>query len=408
MQRHGMTRRQALWSGAGIASILAAPAIGRAQSPVELTMLDYSTGPAGETLSRLASDFTAENPAIRITRQTVPQNQYQNTLLQRAAAGQPADILDIDGPMTPGLAEAGVLAPIDAYVDLDLDATFYPAPLSTARWKGKLYGLPAGNNAEVLVYNKKMLADKGLTVPATQDELRETGKKLAGNGVYGFAASAYGGEECTWNWLPYFWSRGGNLDDLHSQAAVDALEFWGGLVRDGIAPAAQLSWQTAEIEPRFVNGQLAMAMLGSWQLRSLDANAKQVGLDYGIAILPAAMKPGEKPIAPFGGEVMAVGSLDPAKAAAAWQFIKWVQTPKVIVPFVEQSAYVPASKPATVLFESNPANGLFKAVSQMLPTARSRTELLGASYYEVSGKITTAIQQVMTGAADAKTALGAI
>lgn len=100
MQRDGMTRRGLLWSGAGMVSVLAAPAIVRAQAPVELTMLDYSTGPAGETLSRLAGDFMAANPTIRITRQTVPQNQYQNTLLQRAAAGQPADILDIDGPMT--------------------------------------------------------------------------------------------------------------------------------------------------------------------------------------------------------------------------------------------------------------------------------------------------------------------
>jgi multiple sugar transport system substrate-binding protein len=402
------SRRHFLRFGAAATATLAMPFAARAQNKIELLMLDYITGPNGDILSKFVSDFMAANPDVSIKRQTVPQNVYQNSLLQRAAAGQPADLLCIDGPMTPGLVEAELLTPIDKYIDLDVDKIYYPGPLSTGRWKGKLYGLPIGNNAEVLLYNKKMLQNSGAAVPTTQEELKTVGAKLKGNGVYGFSASAYSGEECTWDWLPYLWGRGGNLDDLHSQAAVEALAFWGDLVKDGIAPAAQTSWQTSEIEPRFVNGQLAMAMIGSWQIRTLQANAKKGNVDFGLTVLPSAMKSGEKPIIPFGGEVMAVGSATPEKTAAAWRFIKWLTSPEIITSLDEKWGYVPSSLPATAIFAKNPDNQPLSAVSEQLPTSRSRTELLGPRYYEVSAKITTAIQQVMTGAADAKTALAAI
>jgi multiple sugar transport system substrate-binding protein len=403
-----LTRRQTLLMGATALAAMAMPAVARAQAKTDLVMLDYQTGSNGAALDKFVAQFMKANPDVSITRQTVPQNQYQNTLLQRAAAGQPADILDIDGPMTPGLADAGVLSPVDKFVDFDVDKTFFKGPLSTARWKGKLYGLPVGNNAEVLAYNKKLLAAAGVAVPTTQDELKAAGKKLTGNGVFGFATSAYGGEECTWNWLPYLWGRGGSLDDLQSQAAIDSLDFYAGLVKDGIAPAAQLSWQTGDIEPRLVNGQIAMAMLGSWQLTTLQQDAEKAGMEFGLAALPSAMQASDKPIVPFGGEVMAVGSASDDKAQAAWRFIKWVTSPEIIVPFDEQAAYVPASIPATAIFAKNPANALFATVSQELQSSRSRTDVLGSKYYDVSAKITTAIQQVMTGASDAKTALSAI
>ena len=406
-QQTSPTRRSVLLT----ATALIIPSIrsSRAQTTNKLVLLDYIGGQNAQTLNEYIARFIEENPGFEISRQRVPQNQYQNVVLQRAAAGQPADILIIDNPMTPALADAGILQPIDEYLDgLDMDKLYYPGPLSSVRWRGKTYALPNGNNAEILVYNKRLLDAARLPVPTTQPELAEAAAKLTHGGVYGFCAAAYGGEECTWNWLPYLWNRGGDLDELHSQTAVDALAYWGAFVRRGYSPAAQLSWQTADIEPRFVNGQLAMATIGSWQLRKLDKEAKASGLEYGIAVLPSATKPGDKPIIPFGGEVVAIGAMQPEKARAAWRFIQWLHKPQMQLRLIEQFGEVPNYLPMVDEFRADLNNAIMTAVFDQMPNSRSRTQKLGARYYDVSARLTVAIQGVMTGMANPKSALAAI
>jgi len=409
MSRHEMSlaRRDVLLTAT--AAIIPFVRESRAQTTDKLVLLDYISGPDGRTLNEYIARFMKETPGLEITRQRVPQNQYQNVVLQRVAAGQPADILMIDNPMTPALADAGILQPIDEYLNrLDMDKLYYPGPLSSVRWKGKTYALPNGNNAEVLVYNKRLIDAARLSVPTTQPELAEAAAKLTHGGVYGFCAAAYGGEECTWNWLPYLWNRGGDLNELNSQTAVDALAYWGAFVRKGYSPAAQLSWQTADIEPRFANGQLAMAMIGSWQLRKLDKEARALGLEYGIAVLPSAIEPGDKPIVPFGGEVVAIGAMQPEKARAAWQFVQWLHKPQMQLQLIEQFGEVPNYLPLVDEFRADPSNAIMTAVFDEMPNSRSRTQKLGARYYDVSAKLTVAIQSVMTGMADPESALAAI
>lgn len=79
---------------------------------------------------------------------------------------------------------------------------FFEGVLNGDRWDltpghpvgtGKLWAIPLGFEANVLIYNKRALEKKGLTVPQTFDELLETSKELNGwNGIDSYGTAVRG------------------------------------------------------------------------------------------------------------------------------------------------------------------------------------------------------------------------
>jgi multiple sugar transport system substrate-binding protein len=365
-------------------------------------MLDYLT--QSPSVAVALQTFEAQHPDIRIQRQSVPQSQFENRVLQQSASGQRWDLMLIDNDMTPAFAEAGLLRDI---VELSGDAAigqqFLAGPLTSATWQGRLYGVPMGNNTAVLVHNTKLLNNAGIAPPATQNELRDAAMKLSAGGQFGFAAGAYAGEETTWNWLPYLWGRNGDLTHLTSPEAVDALAYWASFVLQGQAPRAVINWHSGGIEPRFANGQIAVAQVGSWVLPDLERDARRTGLEFGVSPIPASMTNGQQPVVPFGGDILVVGSADPDRARAAWRFVDWFLDTDRMVAFAEAEGRVPAYRPAVQPFLAR--NPLYSTVAAQLTIARARTGVLGAGYPALSRKLWYAIQQVMTAAASPHAAL---
>ena len=59
----------------------------------------------------------------------------------------------------------------------DFDVADFEKPLIKAfQHDGKTYGFPKGYSTLALYYNKKMLAEAGVEVPKTWDELKEASK----------------------------------------------------------------------------------------------------------------------------------------------------------------------------------------------------------------------------------------
>jgi multiple sugar transport system substrate-binding protein len=383
-----------------------ASAIHAQSQSITLTEEDY--WPAGtftNEINGLISLYEASHPNVTITRTYVPVGSFTSRILQQAVAHKLPDILILDNPTVQAIASTGALTNISPYTKgWSQLSGYYPSSLSTATWKGNLYGIPVGNNDLALYYNKTMFKKAGIAnPPATWADFRADAKKLTTSHVYGFAFSAAKDEEGTWSFEPYFWANGADLQHADSSAAVEALTFLSQVVQDGSASKEVLNWGQGDVVNQFFAGNAAMMEMGTWELSDpLLAAAAAKGNPTGIAYLPrktASMAP----VSPLGGEVWTLPASNSTRENAAWSFVKWTQDPTNIQQFDGTLGYLSAYK--TVNKTLTARNPMLKIFAGELPTSRARATVLGPNYPKVSEAIWTAIQSALSGQQSPQSAL---
>jgi multiple sugar transport system substrate-binding protein len=320
--------------------------------------------------------------------------------LQMAAVHKPPAISAVDNPDVLRVAKAGILKDISAEVTkLPLWSDVYPGPKAAVTDGSKVYGVPIGSNSLALYYNKKMLADGGVSAPPqTWEQLTETASKTTKSPVYGIAFSAVNTEEATWQWEPFLWSNGGSLSDLTSKNAQTALELWVDWVKKGYASKDVVNWNQGDVPNQFNNSRAATMVMGPWQL----ANVKKSGVDFGIVTIPVP-KEGSKPVVPLGGEVWCVLKGDPKVEEAAVKFVQFTQDPELLRKICDTFNYISSIR--SVAKQQGEANPELQPFVDQMATARARSQDGGAKYPEISLAARTAIQRALTGQASVEEAL---
>jgi multiple sugar transport system substrate-binding protein len=232
------TRRRALALAGTAALLAAASACGSTATtaaapagPITLTAMDYFTSePAHSSVGDILNTCAA-SVGVKITHESVANPQLMPKVLQELSSHTLPDLLMLDNPNLQQIAQTGALTPLStAGVDL---SGYYPSILTAGSYQGKVYGLAPGVNSIALFYNKPMLAAAGLTPPTTWAELTADAAKLTTPAHEGFALSADNDGEGAWQYLPFFWSNGANLDNLASPSAVQSLQLLSGMVTQG-------------------------------------------------------------------------------------------------------------------------------------------------------------------------------
>lgn len=134
----------------------------------------------------LAKSFEEET-GIKIDYQIVPSDQFPNLINAKLNSGEGPDIIVAQG------GKLTLKASLDPERNLeDLSAEPWVSKMikpfeEGVSYNGKVYGLPlwdlGGSSSWVLVYNKKIFADLGLTPPTTYDELLSVSQTLLDNGI---------------------------------------------------------------------------------------------------------------------------------------------------------------------------------------------------------------------------------
>lgn len=89
------------------------------------------------------------------------------------------DIIAVDVPMVANYATNGYILPLTKYFTEDEMAKFVDAAISGGSWDGEFYAPPMNTSAQLLWYNKDMLAEAGLRMDEYQDpDHRITYEKL--------------------------------------------------------------------------------------------------------------------------------------------------------------------------------------------------------------------------------------
>ncbi|WP_144710457.1 sugar ABC transporter substrate-binding protein [Curtobacterium pusillum] len=318
-------------------------------------------------------------------------------VLQQASSRTLPDVLMLDNPDVQQIAASGALSNLGDY---GLDASGdVPGVKAANSYKGDLYGLQPVTNSIALYYNKKLLAAAGVQPPKTWDELKAAAKKLTSGSTYGFAMSNINTYEGTWQFLPFFWSNGGDEKDIATPEAAQALQLVDDLQSDGSMSKSSINWAQADVNNQFLAGKAAMMINGPWQLPAL--NAKK-GLEFDSVPIPT--RTGAATVAPLGGEAFTVPQTgDKDKMKLAGKFVGCLNTDKMQKVIAGVTGNVPTNLEVGAAWAKD--HQQVSSFVTTVKTARARTGELGPDWPKAATKIYTAVQLALTGKADPEAAL---
>ncbi|HEY6501822.1 MAG TPA: extracellular solute-binding protein [Streptosporangiaceae bacterium] len=369
-----------------------------------ITELDYfTTGGTNTAVTAYNKQFEKEHPGVTVKREVVPFANLITKVLQEASAGDLPNIVMLDNPNVPQVAATGQLVPLNSEPGFSTSG-YLKGAISECTYQGKQYCFPIGTNTVGLIYNKKLLDAAGIKPPTTWAELQTDAKTLTKGKTHGIAFDATADEQSTWQLEPFFWSQGGNLDNVNSAAFKDSLQLWVNMVKDGSASKSVLQWgQSPDLIQQFTNKTAAMIEDGPWSFPLLNAAGLKYGVDYGVVPIPTK-NAGGTVVTPLGGETWNIGkSGSSQQQTLAWDWIKGTQTPTEMSYFAKQSYYLPTKQ--SVLNAYVKQGPQYTVFAKETETSRSRTAEYGANYPKVSQAIWTAIQSAITGTSSVSSAL---
>ena len=180
------------------------------------------------------------------------------------------DIAILDHVYVQALAHENLLADLSSMGSDTEVKSKYPENIYAANmYNGKNYGLPLSANTVVLMYNKNILADCGVTtIPTTFEELVAACEKVAAKNYIPFA-QPINDSFVAMEFASYVARVGGSLvsDDyktvkINSSAVRTAIDKWNQLSKY----ASQAEYE----EGKFYTGKVAFIEMGSWNLSKVS------------------------------------------------------------------------------------------------------------------------------------------
>lgn len=319
-----------------------------ARQQVQITLMGWSSSTAeNDALMAQVAAFEAANPDIKVNVNLVPD--YVTTIQAAFASGDSPNVFYVDSSKLPDWADAGVLASGEGNIKNVED--HYESLLEAFTYNGTLYCAPKDFSIMALQYNKDMFDAAGLAYPDetwTWDDLRAAAEALTGETADGKKILGLVTPPNFERWLPFLYQAGGSVlnDDwtevtLDSDEAREALEFYVGMVTDGIAGPPSMvdaGWGGEA----FGQGRVAMAMEGNWVIQYLRDQFPD--LNWGVTVLP---------MHPDGGQATMVFTVCYGVAAdndypeESWKLANFLTGPEGSAMVAEQGfGVVPPAKSA--------------------------------------------------------------
>jgi len=301
----------------------------------------HSMGGAGqEALNTIVDDFNKSQEEIQVNAEY--QGTYDESLTKfNAVAGTdsaPTMIQTFEiGTMS--MINSGNIIPIQELVDADgYDMSGLEENIiNYYSLDGKFYSMPFNSSTPVMYYNKDAFTAAGLdpeTPPATYEEVEAAGKAIAESNpeMKGFALQAYG-----WLWEQLLANQGAlllNNDNGRSETPTEIgwteeegksiFEWVKRMVDDGTF--ANYGTNGDNMVAGFLAGDVAMFLQSSASARDVIDNAP---FEVGIAFLPHPENKEREGVVIGGASLWMIDGKPEAETKAAWEFMKYLQTPEV-------------------------------------------------------------------------------
>lgn len=398
-----ITRRTALLGMAGLtAAGLTACGSGSGTKKGDgstIEMWDYlGQGVSNTAMEAAITAFKEQNPEITVNRTSFAFADLGKSIVQGGVGGQVPDIAVVDVVDNQNFAALGLLKDLTDSMG-SASADFYEGPWSSTQVDGKTYGVPLNSNNLALFYNKSLLSAAGQQPPTTWAELDAVARATTQGDVTGLAISAVKNEQGTFQFLPFVWQTGGDLDS-YATSGAEALTFLKGLIDAGAISSAVTNYSQEDARTQFTAGKTAMMMNGPWELDNLT----DLDFEWGVVALPE----GKRAATGLGGENVVVLQEGPNAEVAVKlaEFLTGAEGAKI---YCNESGQLSARPDlaGTLALSDDPNMQVFE---KQLDVAHARA--YGKEYAKISEAVQQSIQEALTGAATpeaaAKTAAEAI
>lgn len=316
----------------------------------------YETEAQKKGLDKLVDGFNESQQQYKISWEYVPMADFIRALSFSQSGENLPDLVLADNPDVGSLIKLGMLADITDHLQETVSVKeYYQEVWKSVEGRGRYYGVPFCCNNTAIIYNKRMFREKGLEVPTTWDEFKETAAALTKEGsCYGFAMSAVSGEQGAFQFMPWMLAAGARPDCMADSRCKDAFLLIDGLLKKKCMPNDCLNWSQNDLTKSFLEGTVAMIENGPWAMAELEES----GMEYGIFKFPAHTSQGVV----AGGEVLA--AVNGKNVSGAVSFINYYNEKEVMEEICQITRNIPPKVELAESFgQKNPQYQVF--VSQM-------------------------------------------
>jgi len=224
-----------------------------------VTLWHTYSGAERLALEDSAAHWNADHPETPLMLVAMPQDGFADKLTSAVPGGNGPDLFIFAHDRIGAWAEAGVLEPIEFYVDDARADRFSSDVIDRLAYHGSLWGLPLATKALALYYRTDLLP----AAPRTTDELVALAPAMRAKDGFAFAYSNVD----LYGHAPWLHAFGGSVmtDDgvlaIDTQQAAAAMAFARTLVEQHVSPANANNTLVASL---FNAGRAAAVMSGPW------------------------------------------------------------------------------------------------------------------------------------------------
>jgi multiple sugar transport system substrate-binding protein len=285
----------------------------------------------GIVMNDLVRKFSEENPDI-----AVESLQGLTDFIQKMQASSISDtapdVALVRHTYIGPFVDKNILSPIDSgeLITASIDAAAYdPTVWNFTQYQGNQYTIPLDIHCHAMLYNKKILADNGLEVPATHDEWLAAVEKVTKDDIIGFNTFALGAgaqEYMTW-YIFGIWKQYG-VDMISADGTKAAFN-----TAEGIKATQWMKDMQDKGNPKSVptmdlqrTGLVATWADGPWISTLFFDKTKAPAADDIDATQLPQYDPAKKAVWGQSHQfaLPRQGNPDPEKRAAALKFVQWI------------------------------------------------------------------------------------
>ncbi len=354
-----------------------------------------------EAMEEVIAMFEAANPGVTVEMTRYAYDDFKSALLTSLAGGEGPDTARLDIIWVPEFAELEALVAMDEALpnfDQIADKTF-PGPLATNFWNGHYYGLPQDTNTQVLLWNKALFDEAGLSAPTTTAEFKDAACALTqGEEQYGYAM----GGTYFWAPAPLFYAMGGQVVDedittaegyVNGPESVAAFEMLVDLFNEGCLSPNLLGGGIGTSDGH-ATGLYAMIIDGPWMVDIYKNDFPEFEVNFA----PIPNGPDGTTSSVVGGQnVVVFDSSENKDAALAWA--EFLLTEEAQLKMAERGV-IPTLD--TVIGDPS-LPGYFPVFLEQLKTAQARVP--HPSWGDMDGAINNAFQRALRGEQSVQEAL---
>jgi raffinose/stachyose/melibiose transport system substrate-binding protein len=272
-----------------VSSLLALSACGSGSTgkadgnTITLSMQNPDVKTADPATWAIIQAFEKANPGIHVEVSGQAVAQHLQSLSIAAQSDTLPDVFWVYKSTAEDMLKAGKLMDLKPTLDeLGITGHLPQTTVSNFTKDGKVYGVPYQGLLTGLWVNKKILADNGLQMPTSFDDLVNVAKTLKKSGIVTISDGANQSAFSVWSflvWLDRFGYQdkiAGMLDGSESYKNADFVRMYQHIadLRNAGAFASNVSTQTyQQAVDQFLNGKAAMLDAGVWASSAIQKSA---------------------------------------------------------------------------------------------------------------------------------------